>query len=384
MLARKLGLFILGLILLPVLSGAQSEYLTNLQSRMHVALNGGFLIKSFTNHSQSYIYDQALAIIAFSRSGDQKVARKLLRALSHLQQKDGSFYFSYYLDGKSPYPEEGGDKRFAGAIAWVALAAITYQKQFGSDEFLNFNIMVLDYLKSQMKSFESKDKKLRGIAFGPSDIPATPWNENEIAALEHNLDAYAAFLHFSKINNDETYKSVASDLKDFILNLWDDSSSHFWSGVNLKTGVINKGEYYLDNQTWSVLALDEKILKKLSPKAALLTNCDSLLVEHDGVKGFFDMKPANRPSVHKFVWSEGSAGQVLAMKKFNALYDDKISCKDLEADALLDNIGKMKKKDGGIAYATSSENPDFTTASSVAGTAWYYFSLMGINPFELE
>lgn len=362
---------------------AQSDLITNLQSRLHVSLNGGFLIKSFTNHSQSYIYDQALAIIAFTKHGEQKTARKLLRAISNLQRQDGSLYFSYYLDGKSPYPEEG-DKRFAGAIAWVALAAVTYQKEFKSDEFVNFNSLILEYLAGQMKPVEYQDKKLKALTFGPTDISATPWNENDIGALEHNLDAYAAFLHFAKLNNDDRAKNRASELKDFILSLWDESKSHFWSGMNLKTGTINKEEFYLDNQTWSLLALDEKILRKLKPKEALTKNCDSLMVEHDGIKGFMDMKPANRASAHKFVWSEGSAGQFLAMKKVSTILSEKIGCKELEAEAILEGIGKMRKKDGGIAYATSSDNPDFTTASSVAGTAWYYFALMGINPFELE
>lgn len=383
MLARWPGGFILGMILLWGQVWAQSELITNLQSRLNVSINGNFLIKSFTNHSQSYIYDQALAIIAFTKHGEQKTARKLLRALATLQKQDGSLYFSYYIDGKSPYPEEG-DKRFAGAIAWVALAAVTYQNEFKSDEFVNFNYQILDYLISQLKTFKGKDKKLRAISFGPSDIAGTPWNENDIGALEHNLDAYAAFLHFSKLNNDEKTKGIAEELKEFILGLWDESKLHFWSGVNLKTGNINKEEFYLDNQTWSLLALDEKILKKLKPKEALTMNCDSLMVEHDGIKGFMDMKPANRPSKLKFVWSEGSAGQFLAMKKVSNIYAEKITCNDLDAEVLLENIGKMKKKDGGIAYATSSENPDFTTDSSVAGTAWYYFALMGINPFKLE
>jgi hypothetical protein len=383
MLGRCLSLIILWSLSLSAFAIPSAEVISNLKLRMHPTISGGYLIKSFTNHTQSYIYDQALAIIAFSHHGDDKSAKKLLRGLTNLQKEDGSLYFSYYLDGKSPYPEEG-DKRFAGAVAWVALAATTYQKIFKSDEFLNFNTLILKYLASQMRSVEINGKKVSAISFNPTDVPQTEWNENDVAALEHNLDAYSAFLHFSRINDDKKIKAAAADLKDFILAMWDESLSHFWSGANLKTGVVNKDEFYLDNQTWSLLALDAKTIKELNAKNALTMNCDGLLVEHEDVIGFMDTKPARRPAKLKFVWSEGTAGQILAMRKYTEIHNESISCKGQDFSTLLENIIKMKKKDGGIAYSTSTTNPDFTTASSVAGTAWYYFAANNINPFHLD
>jgi hypothetical protein len=383
MLGKCLCLIILWVISLTVNATSNSDLIDNLRGRLHPLKQGGHLIKSFTSHSQSYIYDQALAIIAFSKSGDQKSAKELLTSLNYLQRKDGSLYFSYYLNGKSPYPEEG-DKRFAGAIAWVALAAVTYQQQFKTTEFLTFNANILKYLSSQLKTANLNGKMITALRFSPSDIPETAWNETEIAALEHNLDAYSAFLHFAQINKDKKAQIISDELKEFILSMWNESGSHFWSGANLKTGVINKEELYLDNQTWSLLALNEQILKGLNPKQALALNCESFLVEHEGIFGFMDTKPSNRPSQFKFVWSEGSLGQILAIKKLNKHHKGEFVCKGLEADSLLKNIGKMKQKDGGIAYATTTDNPDFTSSSSVAGTAWYYFAANNINPFEVS
>src|SRR5690606_4450347 len=141
-----------------------------LSNRIKDLPNGrGSLIKSFTNHSQSYIYDQALAIIAFTKAGDQRNAKRLLQGLTSLQLKDGSLYFSYYLDGKSPYPKEG-DKRFAGAIAWVALAATHYQNKFHHKEFVQFNKNILTYMNREMISIEVKGTATRALRFAPSDI----------------------------------------------------------------------------------------------------------------------------------------------------------------------------------------------------------------------
>jgi hypothetical protein len=357
-----------------------SDLIKNLQGRLYSLPNGkGQLIKSFTNHTQSYIYDQALAIIAFSKTGNKKNAASLLKGLKSLQHKDGSLYFSYYLDGQSPYPTEG-DKRFAGAIAWVALAATHYQHQFKTDEFKDFNEDILKYLTLQMSSFTVRKENQRAIRFSPSDIGTTSWNEQGTVALEHNLDAYSAFLHFSTVNKTSQWKSEIKDLKQFILSMWDSSRSHFWSGVDVKTGLINKSELYLDNQSWSILALDKKTLSELNTTAALELNCEMFYVEHEGVIGFMDSKPTSRPATSKFVWSEGSAGQIMAMKRMK----EPPTCQNNSPTKLLLSLKKMRRSDGGIGYATTTPNPDFTTASSVAGTAWYFFASNNINPFQLD
>src|SRR5690606_33872465 len=162
-----------------------------------------------------------------------------------------------------------------------------------------------------------------------------------------------------------------------ILAMWDKSDSHFWSGATIKSGSINKSELYLDNQTWSLLALHKTDLKEIKPHDALELNCDTFMVSHEGITGFMDSKPTRRPASSKFVWSEGTLGQVLAMKKMN------FHCDDYKTEAFMSWMEKMKKHDGGIAYSTSTPNKDFTTSSSVAGTAWLYFAQKGINPFQI-
>lgn len=367
MVVRGITLLLLCLSM-AALAKQEDELITNLRSRIvHFSGEVAF-IKSFPERSQSYIYDQALAIIAFTKAGEKDPAAKLLRGLSSVQKKDGSLHFSYVLDGHSPYPAEG-NRRFAGAIAWVALATVHYQSQFKSEEFITFNLKFLSWLRKEMSG--------GALRFSPVDLPSTKWKENETAALEHNLDAYAAFSHFAMLNPQHPFTQEISSLKKFILSMWDEGRSHFWSGKNIRTGSINKDELYLDNQSWSVLALDPGTLKMVDVKAALEFNCESLYAEHDGVSGFMDSKPANGPRRFEFVWSEGTLGQVLAMKQAN------FSCGKKTAQVFLTEMVKMKKEDGGIAYATSAENPDFTTSSSVAGTAWMYFAVSGVNPFRV-
>ena len=359
-----------------IMAVSNQEILNNLRSRI-VPLEGNrSLIKSFSEHSQSYIYDQALAIITFTKARERGTAEKLLRGLSSLQKTDGSLYFSYNLNGTSPYPAEG-DRRYAGAIAWVALAATHFQAEFHSQEFVPFNLKLLSWLQSEIKPFTISGKKLEALRFGPSDIATSAWNESETVALEHNLDAFAAFSHFTRLNPQHDWKKESAEIKNFIMAMWDKNRSHFWSGANLSTGKINKEELYLDNQTWSLLALDDESLKVIDQKAALGLNCESLYVEHEGIIGFADSRPAKGPKRFEFVWSEGTLGQIMAMEKAGH------SCESKSSAEILSSVRKMKKVDGGIAYATSTTNSDFTTSSSVAGTTWLYFASNRINPFKV-
>lgn len=345
--------------------------------------NKGSLIKSYSNHSQSYIYDQALAIIAFSSAHDKNSARKLLQGLSHLLLTDGSLYFSYNLDGTSPYPQEG-DLRISGAIAWVALAATHYQKNFYSTEFKVFNQKILHYLSSQIMPIDHKNETLHAVRFAPNDFKSTLFNETEVLALEHNLDAYVAFNEFGKVNQSLEWKDKADHLYNFIMHLWDSRNAHFWPGMNLKTKEISKSELYLDNQTWSLLALDEKTLSRLDPESALELNCEVFLKNENNLFGFMDSKPANRPSPHSFIWSEGTIGHLMAMKKIEKINNKEILCEKKSAEYFIETVKKMKQSDGGIAYSTATHHPDFSNASSVAGTAWLYFAMKKINPFEIN
>ena len=361
---------------------SNQDLIQNLSSRMQqLPKANGALIKSFTNHSQSYIYDQALAIIAFSKANEKNKARELLLGLRSLQMKDGSLYFSYYLDGKSPYPIEG-DKRFAGAIAWVAMAASHYQNEFKSKEFVSFNSKILSYMHSQMAPIQIGGIQTKALRFAPSDIKSSSWNEFETAALEHNLDAYAAYQFFEKLNGSKIYQKDIKHIETFVMSMWDKTRGHFWSGANTKTGEINQSELYLDNQTWSLLALSEEQLKLIRPHDAMELNCEVFFVKHEGVRGFMDSKPTRRPASSQFVWSEGSLGQILAMKKLEQIHKKPLKCNDHDSNELLKSIHFMKKEDNGIAYATKTPNPDFTTDSSVAGTAWLYFAMNDINPFK--
>jgi hypothetical protein len=340
-----------------------------LESQMRPLRTDAVLIQSFTDRSQSYLYDQALAIIAFTRAGEQANAKKLVHALEQLQNADGTWYFSYYLDGKSPHPEEG-DMRPHGAIAWAALAILTYENASKDLSYRKVWKKTLTHLESHIVFIPRL--KRHGLTFSSVDNIKTAWDEREVAALEHALDAVATFRLAHQLTQDMRWKKAQKRLEEFSVSLWDEAEGHFWSGANVLTGKINRGEFYLDNQSWSALALSHLPLKdKL--RSALKASC-RLSVVSGTRHGFTESRsPASQ---QEFIWSEGTAGKALA------LHFQEAQCAGTETSRYLDTLESMKLA-GGVRYVDRPHVIDFTDAPSVAGTVWTWFLRHKINPLDV-
>lgn len=342
---------------------------------------GSSFIKSYGTRDVSYLYDQALAIMTFTHDKDKTRARSLLLSLEKLSQKNHALHFAYITEGYSAFA--GDEVRVIhGATAWAVMAANYYQKQFHDKEFTPFAEKMLNYLETQKVSVLGGE----AIRFAKDNLTTTSWNETQILALEHNIDAYSAFKIFHEMNPHPKFKETAQGIKKFIAAMWDSQSKHYWSGYNLDTKRINKDEIYLDNQTWTLLAVDSEDLTQEDANHALNKACESFYhVAQDNTQekiyGFFDRKSSRAPAFDKFVWSEGTAGKLLAAKFTNPLEDYK--CQSSVEKDFSHSFTQMKQADGGVSYATKTPNKDFTTDSSIAGTAWAYFYLAGLNPFKL-
>ncbi len=342
--------------------------------------NDSTFIKSYSQRDVSYIYDQALAVMTFVHANDQKTSKALLKTLHKKYLTQGPLHFAYMTAGSSAF--EGDEIRIIhGALAWTVMAANYYQKQFKSKEFTPFARTVLNYLETQ------KVSALEGeaIRFAKNDFKSTAWDETKVLALEHNVDAYSAFSIFAELNHDKKFKNTAKNIKKFIAGLWDNQKKHYWSGYLIDKEKINKDEIYLDNQTWTILAIDSSDITYEDANHALNKACNSFYhVANENkseIHGFFDRKSVRAPMFDKFVWSEGTAGKLLASKFLNPHLEYK--CQNISESQFRNGFKQMRKKDGAISYATKTKNIDFTTDSSIAGTAWAYFYHAGLNPFKL-
>ncbi len=322
------------------------------------------LVQSYADASASYTYDQALAAITFTSAGEIETAKKLLAGLARLQDSEGSWAFAYSLDGSL---REG--RKPLGAMAWATLAFVRYQQQTKDARFQATWHKGLEFLEAMLVPLPD-NPMARGIRFAPSDAPNTNWDETQTAALEHAVDAMAAFNAAHKLDGNPRWKTHAEALKHFVLHLWDEDRKHFWSGLNLVTGKINRSEFYLDNQSWTLLALEKSDEQKF--KAAMRAAC-ALQVRGEKGIGFKERRsPASKAD---FVWSEGTAGAALALE---ALAQD---CDHASTKDYLSQLETMTEA-GGVRYADRPGIEDFSYSPSVAGTAWTWFLRRRLNPFK--
>ncbi|WP_296945639.1 hypothetical protein [uncultured Massilia sp.] len=339
----------------------------------------GKLVRSFRDMDSAFLYDQALAVIAFSLAGDQAHADLVLNAMARLQGPSGAWVFAYLTDGSDANP--GVDMRIAGANAWLGIALNTYQKAFDSTRYLAMSKKLHDYLLGELVGITVNNAARRSLRFAPTNYVA---GRAGIHALEHQLDAYASMHQYHALNGGSQYLAAANDLRAMAESLW--NGSRFLGGYDANTNTLNTSERYLDNYSWSVLALGNTGSSGQNFAAALPAMCDYVTAtgrldypsrKVTGIVGFYDAIYDGAPSSAPFVWSEGSLGAIMAMRQGAP----GMTCAGNTADDMLESLNYMAGKLHAMPYATRNGNADFTSSGSVAGTAWQYFALQRKNPY---
>jgi|GEM_PF-1408058 len=290
-----------------------------------------------------WTYDQALSVMAFAALGRIDLSGKILASLRQIQNPDGSFYFSYRLSDLSPT----SDRKYTGSIAWVVMAVNLYRRITGDRSYDCFAQKTLKWLKARQIT-DRWDPRFGGLSLG---------TRADVFSTEHNLDSYSAFKYFGGNRN----RRSARRIKRFILRqLYDSDQSRFLTG-------FRDPSRYLDCQSWAILTLGQgfcHLLESLEDHFRVKT---ILGPDEDTVEGFFE-----RPAKGAPVWSEGTEGAALAFF---------ICGQDHRGDYYHRQVRKMTGDSGGIRYATPNDL-GFSTSPSVAGTAWFLFYELKINPFR--
>ena len=386
------------------------------------APDNAFLIRSYDNHDQMYLYDQALAILAFTHAGEREAAKKILDALKYLQlkkeddaenaHKDGSWYFSYMPDGQCIYPDAPSwheetqgvwdrqtydDRRVTGATAWAAMAINAYQLKYNDPKYKNIHNRVIKYLNRIRKEVEFNGVSSKPTQFQDNDRKITSWNEAQTFSIEHNLDTYSAFRIYDKLRDSTEYAEPAKEVLNFIESLWIGENKGFYVGFGNTAGQANAEEVFMDPQSWGLLSMghDEALLRKyytgLERVFSDFFECAGFKPNGEtGFIGFFDYYPKGvntLETARQFVWTEGTLGAIMAMNLVKEKLGIDMSFKRFgityTAQDLLDSMNRIQDEKGGVPYATwNAETTDFSHEASIAGTAWLYFANHNFNPFD--
>jgi uncharacterized repeat protein (TIGR01451 family) len=277
--------------------------------------------------SRSWIYDDALAVIAWSMEGECQAAQKTLSALAGLIDVDGKLGFSYNT------ADAWFDNTYrTGAIAWVGYSSVFYQKACGDSQFQSAAERSADWVLTMQDS--------RGSVKGGPDVS---W-----FSTEHNIDAYFFLRDIGLLKNNTTYLDAAKRIKQSLLsNHWNPSYGCFQQGIDDTAKA-------LDSASWGALFLisigqpakAESCLNFIEANFPTTATCN--------ISGYKPYVSTN------LVWSEGSLGVAMAYQRAGD---------QAKRDAIVGEIGKMRGPNGGIVYACPAAT-DFSDWESVAGTAW--------------
>ncbi len=284
------------------------------------------LVSSWPGDAAAWLYDQALALLVFSRT-DVSKADKLASALVDLQNADGSWADCY--DARSGAVVE--EKEWAGSIGWTVYALARHAASTGNEEFRESAVRGAEWLKARQ---------------------AEHANGRVVDGTEGNLDAWWAFRATG-------FDTEAEKLKRYLLDeAWHPGQQRWRRGYG-------DNEIALDPQTLGALFAEAVGERDRALAALSFAQYTLATTSFDGmVRGLDGAGPFS-------VWNEGTAQYIVAGGP--------------GAQAYLADLRRQQQ----YASGAMAGSPDEFTGDHVwhfnrhgiAPTAWLYFAEAG-GPFD--
>lgn len=349
-------------------------------------------------YSKSSLYDNALAIIAFSMVGNDNKAFALIQSIKETS-KDGHFYFNYNTNNMWPnVKDRHGAVTRNGASAWMGYAIAYFlklrvlkDKKFKESKQYKETLAYLVKVIEEIKEFEITSKKdprqglIRG-GYGQYKLEINKKtkrvSENfydrpiEWVSIEHCMDFYFLLKEAVALGLKQYEKSLEFYKKALVKNFWNEKTKQFNRGYGKK----GKDEVEaLDASSWGALYLYsigdlEKAIEALG-KAKAYENWEDPAKGHRpyiNVRVYEDYhinkhyypKDANKTwNDLPISWYEGTFGVVLAELKVKGV--------SKSLDIQFRNLIEKQNEDGSFVYATKEIPFQFSNKPSVASTAWF-------------
>lgn len=359
-------------------------------------------------YSRSSLYDNALALIAFTMTDYRAGAWDIYNGLKKAAP-DGLFYFNYNTHNAWPSSKDrSGALIRNGASAWMLFALgfflefnIKLDSKFAQTKKGAELISYIHKVAGQILNFQIKaDKSERnGFITGGWGNYKLVINQDkkkieetfedkkiEWVSVEHSIDLYFAFkklfdLSKKNIESFKSYKALYEFMKENLTKgFWNNDLKQFNRGWGQKKKDDAEA---LDAASWGAIYLKsigevKKARTALSKTRAYenwrskprghLPYINMLVHEDFKINQFFYPK---RPLTHwgelDFNWWEGTFGVLLANLK---VHGRSPSMKNLFKDYLV-----IQNQDGSFNYGTKDIPFQFASYPSVASTAWFIISM---------
>lgn len=339
---------------------------------------GGFFTTPSWDFTPSFVYDDALVVIAYTARGlpdDLRRARAIGDTLLFVQENDpigdGRTRASYEPHGiRQGRVEITGPGSFTGNQAWVGLALTRLAHATGDSRYLDGALKVGQWIQDNTADMVRAPYGYTGGQL--EDGTSLTWK-----STEHNSDVSGFFAQLAQLTGDAVWSDRAAVAADFVAAM-QSADGHVDTGTGLDGSTINTRPIPLDAQTWSSLATRD------ARYDAALDWTLANLIATDG--------PYAGPSISEVdvskAWFEGSGHLALALRLRDGVGDAD------RAETLLSSIRLAQRDapngDGKGIVATSNDGLDsgfgdlYYASLHTGATAWYLLAAAGDNPFTLS
>lgn len=351
-----------------------------------------------TIRNTAYVYDNALALIAYSMPGtylDLPRARQLADALVAAQRNDRHFsdgrlrnaYMSGDLidpatgyarlpgwwdyDDECWYEDRSSVGTHTGNVAWAIIALVHYYHQHRGRRYLEAAFDMAGWIVANCHSDIGAGGFTGGYEGFEGEQEKLTWK-----SIEHNIDLYVAFSLLARW--DGGWADHARHAWSFVEAMWNETTGHFWTGTQADGTTVNDTYHQipLDAQAWAVLA---------SPGSREYHRALDWAREHLWVEDLSCPQPISgydfNPDLDG-VWFEGVGQMGVAFQAIGA---------HARAAECLDALRSIQSEPfpcagGGIPAAcrdglTTGFDWEYNARCCVAATCWYLFAEKAFNPY---
>ncbi len=337
---------------------------------------------TFSNCDISYIYDDAVMIIALLARGtpeDIKRARVLGDSLLYVQTHDmaggGRVRDAYHakdLVGAGGSEHVANSASHTGNLAWTGTAFAQLYRATNDAKYLKGALAIANFVQ---QNFDDP----RGIGGYTGGFEGSG-RKITYKSVEHNIDLYALFTMLARLTGDTIWQTRAESAATMVAAMWDAKKGFFWIGTGLDGQSINKSDPDPEDvQTWSFLGLHlpqyqgsiDWALANLSATSGAFHSLSFSAVDRSGV------------------WFEGTAHAAAALTARNGKQDSQTAA-GLLSDIENGQANAPNANGSGIDAASKDglrtgdgANDRYYAALHVGATAWYCLAKQSANPFRL-
>ena len=355
----------------------------------------------------SFVYDDALALMAFVAGRQWERAQLVADALLYAQEHD-----RFYTDGRLRNAYQAGDlavppgwtplgkagsarppgwwgqtapgtdlqwiedaKHVAtdtGNMAWVALALLNYYEARGGQQYLDAVLRLAEWV--QVNAFD--ERGAGGYTGGY--LGAEPAQTKALwKSTEHNIDLAVLFERLWRLTNDERWHIRADDARAFVESMWDPTLCHYWTGT-LPDGVtVNKQAIPLDGQTWALMAFGVSEHTQQAVRFAELNH--KVTYQQDQTTSYtgYDFNEDRDQ-----IWLEGTGQMAVSYKLLNQPSHAEEVLSEMRK---IQDTAKQGNGKGLVAAPACCASTGFDwwyfDRLHVGATAWFIFGELGLNPY---